>query len=120
MQKIPELVEKALQRGGGYYSLPDLVSMVRDGEAQAFQHGNSTVVTQLADYPNHREIVFWVGAGRWDEILQLVPAFYDYAAKEGCTRAVSYAPATLDKKMKALGFKEAFRVYTMELNHGQV
>jgi hypothetical protein len=112
---LPHLVEKALVRGGGNYTLPDLVSLVRDGEAQAFQNGNSTVVTQIADYPGNRELVLWVAAGDWPEILAMTDEIKQYGRENGCTRAVSYSHPALAKKMKAHGFKEALRVYTMEL-----
>lgn len=111
---------KALERGGGNHSLPDLVALIRAGDAQAFQKGDSTIVTQIADYPNKREIVLWVAAGNWDEILELVPDLHEHAKKERCDRCVSYSHPAMHKKMKALGFKEALRVYTMELDYGQV
>ena len=94
--------------------------MIRSGEAQAFQKGNSTIVTQIADYPNNREIVFWVAAGDWDDLLALEPELHEHAKKEGCTRCVTYSHPAMHKRMKALGFKEALRVYTMELDYGQV
>ena len=56
-------LQKALDRQGGLFALPDILERIATGTMQSWVHNNSWAVTQISVYPRRRllEIVAVVG-----------------------------------------------------------
>ena len=106
-----------LTRFGGFYTVDDVVEMVRDGRMQSFTLGDSWAVTQIAEFPRKRvlDIVFMVGDAAELELLEA--DLIGFAREQG----IDYMMANgrmgfLHKKFS--GWKAKSITFVKDLNDG--
>lgn len=109
MHFLPRL-QKAL-RYTGTHEVEDVAQSLRTGEAKLWTEGDALIITQVEDTPNMRVLIFWLAAGRLEDVLALAERCYAWGRENGCQRAAmlgrkGWAP-TLTKR----GWKEANLVY---------
>lgn len=56
-------LERMLEKMGGFYTVDDILSLIKEGRMQSFSNGLTWVVTQVHEFPRRKvvDIVFLIG-----------------------------------------------------------
>lgn len=108
-------IHKALSKGGNAYNIVDVQSRLESGHAQLWQEGDSTVVTEIVQYPNYRSFNVWLAAGNLDEIKALLPGAERYAQAHGCTQMELTGRPGWTKALSDEGFRQQSVVLVKDL-----
>jgi hypothetical protein len=84
-----ERLQKALDYGGNTHEIADVVELVKSGQAQFWEHGDGSIVTEVQTWPRLKAISFWLMSGTIPDCMALEDEILDWARGEGCTVAVS-------------------------------
>ena len=82
-------LQKALDYGGNTHDLADVIDLVRKGDAQFWENGDGTIVTEIYQYPRLKAISFWLMSGTIPDCMALEDDILAWARTEGCTMAIS-------------------------------
>jgi len=82
-------LQKALDYGGNTHTLQDVIDLVRKGDAQFWENGDGTIVTEIHSYPRLKAISFWLMSGTIPDCMALEDDILAWARTEGCTMAIS-------------------------------
>jgi hypothetical protein len=82
-------LQKALDYGGNTHDLADVIDLVRKGEAQFWENGDGSIVTEIYQYPRLKAISFWLMSGTIPDCMALEDDILAWAKTEGCTMAIS-------------------------------
>jgi GNAT superfamily N-acetyltransferase len=82
-------LQKALDYGGNTHDLADVIDLVRKGEAQFWENGDGTIITEVQTFPRLKAINFWLVSGTVSDCMALEDDILDWAKAEGCTMALS-------------------------------
>lgn len=88
-QDIVRKLQKALDLAGNTHTVADVVERIRQGKAQAWEHGGSLAVTELLQGPQRTVANYWLYAGRLDDWPALTGRIEQWARAEGATRVVA-------------------------------
>ena len=81
------LIESALVYAGGTHTFADVEEAVERGEAQFWPGPHSCIVTQVDTQPRRSILVFWLAAGRAEELRAMEPLVIQWGQEQGCTLA---------------------------------
>jgi len=83
--------EGALHYAGEMHSVADVIAKVREGRAQYWEAGDTSVVTEVLTYPRLRAVNYWLVAGRLPDCFALQDQIEPWALENGCSVAVATA-----------------------------
>ena len=81
------LLEAALAYSGGSHTVDDVLGMIERGEAQRWDGPNSIVVTEIDRQPHKTYLLFFLAAGRKDELLAMQEGIFAWGREQGCDAA---------------------------------
>ncbi len=108
---------KALAVGKDTHSLEDVQARIESGHAVYWPGPTSAIVTEIIDYPQHRQLNFWLAVGNVAELRTMYPAICEWGRTQGCVRATLNGRAGWARSLFAQGhgWEEQMRVFTREL-----
>lgn len=87
IQHYRRQIEAALSYTGGTHTFDDIVAGVNEGRFQFWPGPDSVIVTEMAEYPQHRALHFFLAGGNLPELEAMTPAILDWGKEQGCTMA---------------------------------
>lgn len=82
-ERCEDWLSKALARGGEH-TLDHVLTKIMAGQAQIWEGESAVIVTEITEKPEGRVIHIWLGAGRLDPLLALVPGVEAFGRAWGC------------------------------------
>lgn len=111
-----ENLQKALDFGGGAYTLEDVEQMISMGTAQMWPSGESVIVTEIVVYPRAKHLHLFLAGGNLDELDALLPEVLEWGRGQGCTEATLSGRRGWERSFLAdQGWKPTLIVMTKEL-----
>lgn len=110
---------KALDFAGGGFATEDVISRVEDGRFQAWQEGDSVVVTEILGYPRARVMNVVLAAGDMDEVLACQKQFVPFARQQGCKKVVMRGRKGWRKVLPKHGWREEAVTFDLPLGDTQ-
>lgn len=83
-EELQKRLLKALKIGGNTYTPADLAEAVKEGRMQAWQNGQSVVITEVIGYPQKRVLNIFLAVGELNEIMELEPQLQKFGMEHGC------------------------------------
>lgn len=105
----------ALDRAGSTHSISDVVSLVREGKAQFWEHRSTLLVTEVIEYPQRKVLRFWLAGGDLGEVEQILPEIEQWARERGCTMAEALGRRGWAGRSEAHGYKPVATIFQKEL-----
>jgi hypothetical protein len=105
---------RVLERMGGYYTVQDILAEIANGTMQGFVHGDSWVITKIANYPRTKVLQIVVAVGDLDDVLAIHPRLVDFAAEVGASVIQSYGRKGWLKAALERGWKVKSRGYIFQ------
>ena len=100
----------------GTHAPADIREAIKEGEMQAWQRGESLVVTHIAVWPRLKACEMFVAAGNLDEIWPLVEEEIEPWAKEmGCSRIVGRGRMGWAREIQKHGYETRWVVGVKEI-----
>jgi len=83
-EELQKRLLKALKIGGDTYTPADLAEAVKEGRMQAWQSGQSVVITEVIGYPQKRALNVFIAVGDLEEVMKLQPTLEKFGQEHGC------------------------------------
>lgn len=83
-EELQKRLAKALKIGGDTYTPADLAAAVKEGRMQAWQEGQSVVITEVIGYPQKRVLNVFLAVGSMDEVMSIQPQIEAFGRQHGC------------------------------------
>lgn len=80
-------IEAALAYAGGSHTFDDIAAGVRQGKMQFWPGVASAIVTEIVEYPRHRELFFFLAGGNLEELEAMTPGILEWGKTQGCAHA---------------------------------
>lgn len=80
-------LERAIQLAGTH-TLVDVEAAIAEGKMLAWHGVDSIIITQIAVFPQCKELIFFLAAGNMDEMRRLHLIICAWGKEQGCARAV--------------------------------
>lgn len=77
--------DKALKIGGNTHTPADIADAVKEGKMQAWQNGQSVILTEVIGYPQTNVLNVVIAVGELDDVLAMLPQLYDFGRQHDCT-----------------------------------
>ena len=101
-------IEAALRYSHGTHGLMDVLADIEANRATLWPFERSCVVTQIAEYPRLKVLIFWLAGGNMIDLLGHEPGIAAWAALQGCSRIGVEGRKGWQREMMKLGYKPAF------------
>lgn len=82
------LIAAALRHSGGSHTVEDIRVGLAQGRYQMWDFGDSLIVTEVNEYPQLREVNFFLAAGTRATLREAQHGILAWARRLGCQRAV--------------------------------
>ncbi len=79
-----EMIEAALEYGGGTHTFKDVVDLVATGRAQFWPGAASVGVTEIVVFPRKKTLNCWLAAGDMDELMVMMQYAKEWGSSQGC------------------------------------
>lgn len=110
---------RALDVAGKTHAPDDVAAAVEAGRMQAWNRGDSLVVTEVLEYPRARALNVFLAVGNLDEVLDLIPDMAAFGREQGCTMMRMQGRRGWARVLPALGWREQKQViYERTLTDG--
>ena len=106
---------KALSVSGHTHTPEDLQAAVSEGKMQAWQNGQSVVVTEVLGFPQQRVLNVFLAVGNLDEIMALTDEVVAFAKQHGCSRLIMGGRKGWAKVLPKYGWKKPRVQYELPL-----
>lgn len=83
-EELKKRLNKALKIAGETHTPQDLSEAVKEGRMQAWQNGQSVVVTEVVGYPQKRVLNVFLAVGTLDEVMPIQPQLEEFGRQHGC------------------------------------
>ena len=107
-----ELIEAALDYGGGTHTFEDVVAMVAEGRAQLWPAPRGVAITEIIVYPRKRVLHIWLASGEMDQLLDMIDSAEQWGRTRGCTSLTMSGRIGWQRVLDKHGFKPV--LVTME------
>jgi hypothetical protein len=81
---------RVLDRGGGLYTVNDILTKIAQGTMQSFVEGDSWAITKIVDFPRAKVLEIFAVIGRLDEARILHDRILIFADQIGATIIQAY------------------------------
>jgi len=98
-------LQKALDYGGNTHDLADVIDLVRKGEAQFWESGDGSILTEIHTFPRLKTVHYWLISGGLKDCLALDRDIVPWALEQGCTVATATGRKGWGKVAAPLGWK---------------
>lgn len=98
-------LQPALDAGGNTHSFEDIILSVLKGDMQLWHAPNGSVVTQIIEHPQRREIHWFLAGGDMSQVLGFQDSVRAYARHLGCTAMVLGGRAGWQRALKDDGWQ---------------
>ncbi len=116
LELLQKRLNRALKVGGNTHTVADLAQFAQQGRLQAFQNGETCVLTEIIAYPQFRVLNIFMVIGTMDEAFAMLPRVIEHAKSMGCVKIVASGRPGWEPFVKKIGFKRTPRVvYEMDL-----
>lgn len=83
-EELQKRLIKALKIGGETHNPADIAVAVKEGRMQAWQNGQSVVITEVIGYPQKRVLNVFIAVGSLDEVMAIQPQLEAFGREHGC------------------------------------
>lgn len=107
-----EMIEAALEYGGGTHAFEDVVDLVAMGRAQFWPAPRGVAVTEIIVYPRKRVLHCFLASGDLDQIIDMIDSAIAWGRTQGCTSLTLSGRFGWQRVLDKHGFKPV--LVTME------
>jgi hypothetical protein len=108
-------LERALEHGGGGYSVPDIVDGLEHGRFQIFHNSAALAITEIVQCPQKRYLNIFLAAGELKSVVRLHHKVEKFARKHECNYMQATARKGWEKFEPEFGWQSTHTVYTRSL-----
>lgn len=110
---------RALDVAGKTHGPEDIARAVDEGRMQAWNAGDSLILTEVLSFPQARALNVFLAVGNLDEVLSLLPDLESFGREHGCEKMRMEGRRGWARVLPAYGWKEDKKViYERTLSHG--
>jgi hypothetical protein len=109
-------LKAALEYDDGSYEIEDVLTAVAAGHMQFWPGNKSAVVTQVVEYPQRKNLHYFLAGGDIEELERMAPFIEKWAREQGC-KAVTLAGRRGWERtfLKQQGYSPKYTVMAKEL-----
>lgn len=115
-ERCSKWLQDALDHGGNTHDLHDLKSGILEGNFKFWPAPYGAVVTAFLEYPKIRVLNIWLGGGKIEQLLDMVPSLVQYAKENGCKSIMCCGRPGWERALKPYGFKAIMPVCSKEID----
>lgn len=97
---------KALDVAGKTHAPEDVARAVEEGRMQAWNNGDSLVITEVLGFPRTQVLNVFLAVGNLDEVTGLIPEMMAFGREHGCTKIRMQGRRGWARVLPKLGWKE--------------
>lgn len=83
-EELEKRLAKALDIGGNTHTPVDLADAVREGRMQAWQNGQSVVITEVLGFPQRKILNVFLAVGTLEDVMPIQPQLEAFGREHGC------------------------------------
>ena len=102
-------IEEAIETQDSY-TIKDVEDKISNGLFHLWAGKKSALVTGFAEYPRVKALNLIVCGGDYEEVEEMLPSIEFFAKSAGCTRLYGGGRKGWLKKIKHLGFEDAYLI----------
>lgn len=87
LRRCQPLLERALSEGGGTHTLADIERLCAEGRLQQWDGPNSIIITEVLEAPQRKTLLFFLAAGKLQELRAMLPPILEWGKLQGCQAA---------------------------------
>ena len=107
--RVEPLINRALAKGSGTHTYDDIAEDIIKGTSQLWTSTESCMVTQVIDFPQKRMLHIMIGAGKLDELLEMVEErLIPFAKEHECDYMTLNGRKGWRKALKDTGWSEDY------------
>jgi hypothetical protein len=101
------LINRALAKGSGTHTYEDIAEDVLKGDSQLWMGKNSCMVTQVVQFPQKRRLHIMIGAGKLQEIKDMIEnELVPFAKANDCSDMTLIGRKGWKKELASTGWSE--------------
>lgn len=106
-EELKKRLTKALRMGGNTHTPVDLADAIKEGRMQAWQNGQSVVVTEVLGFPQKNVLNVFLAVGSLDEIMALQPKIEEFGRLHKCSHLMMHGRKGWEKVLPKYGWAHA-------------
>lgn len=83
-EELEKRLYKALRLGGETHTPVDIAEAVKEGKMQAWQNGQSVVITEVVGFPQKLVLNVFLAVGTLDEVMPIQSQLEEFGREHGC------------------------------------
>lgn len=80
---------RAIECAGGTHTVEDVLALIEAGDAQCWNNGDGTIITEIHKFPRLKAVHYWLISGELRSCLALEHDINPWAVEQGCTVATA-------------------------------